>query len=143
MFTLLPKRLRSQGFSRNPSEGSTLVNFQMRQVYLILEKLQIPKMGDDIHQNKSNAIMPILILCSKKGNSGCDHITHNFCHNCLQKPFHWVYLCHYWPIIELFAYIPIESSHIIGTNILNCLLTIATCSCYNKNNIWSFSSLQQ
>ena len=40
--------------------------------------------------------------------------------------------------IELFAYIPNKSSHIIGTNLLNCLLTIVICSCYNKNNSTAF-----
>jgi len=107
-------------------------------VYLILAKLQTPRMGD-IHQNQSNAIITILTLCSKKGNSGCGYITHNFYHNDLQNIYN---RCTYTMIdhfIELFTYIPNKSSRIIETNILNYLLTIVTCSCYNKNNYMPFS----
>src|SRR5512137_1198740 len=103
MFTLLPECLRSQGFSRNPPEGSTLVNFQMRQVYLTLAKLQIPKMGDDIHQNKSNIIMPILTLCSIKGNSECCHNTHDFLHKDLKIHFNRCNCAVIDHVVELFA----------------------------------------
>jgi hypothetical protein len=70
-----------------------------------------------MHQNKSNAISTILILCSKKGNSECGHITHNFCHNGLQSPFKG---CNYAAmdyVIDLFADILNSCSRNIGTNL--------------------------
>ena len=43
--------------------------------------------------------------------------------------------------IELFADIPNELLTYYWNKPLNCLLTIAICSCYNKNNIYGLSPL--